>query len=155
MSLLIDRGQIVTAICEHLRITVPELSLVKPYQGELDRYSKKTQIKEPTFPAVVNLTTPFALVISKNRQPVKEKGNSLRFKHDISIYIGDSNKHDFNTLDTPYILTLLTRCVDELHGKSLINGAGALQLESDGEYLITTDLFTIYDQQYYQFEIGT
>lgn len=155
MSLLIDRGQIVTAICAYLRVQVPELNLVKPYQGELDRYSKKTQIKEATFPAMVNLTTPFALVISKNRQRIEGKGNSLRFRHDISIYIGDSNKHDFNTLDTPYILTLLTRCVDELHGKSLINGAGALNLESDGDYLITTDLFTIYDQQYFQYEIGT
>ena len=155
MGLLVERGAIITALCDHLRANVPELKLVKPYYGELDRYSKKTQLKDETFPAMVNMTTPFALVISKNRKRVEDKGPSLRFRHDISVYIGDSNPHNFSSSETPNIFSIMTKCVEALHGKSFIKGCGILNVESDGDYLITRDLFTVYDQQYYQLEIGT
>ena len=154
MGLLVGRETIISVLCDHLRTNVPELKLVKPYHGELDRYSKKTQLKEETFPAMVNLTTPFALVISKNRKRVEGAGNALRFRHDISIYIGDSNMHDFSSSETPNIFSIMTKCVEALHGKVLVRGCGTLNVESDGDYLITTDLFTVYDQQYYQLEIG-
>ena len=108
--MLINRGDIITAICTHLRTAVPEFNLVKPYNGEIDRYSKKTQLQEETFPAMVNLTTPFALVISKDRKKIEGKGSSLRFKHDISIYIGDANTHDFSSTTVPNIISLLDRC---------------------------------------------
>jgi hypothetical protein len=155
MAALVERGNVILALCNHIRANVPELNLVKPYHGELDRYSKKTQIKEESFPAMVNLQTPFALVISKDRRPVENTGNSRRFKHDLSIYIGDANRHDFNTMDVPPIHAILTKCLSVLDGKVLLKGCGILTVESDGEYLITTDLFTIYDQKYFQLEIGT
>lgn len=153
--MLTSRATIVDAICNHLRANVTELKLVKPYNGELDRYSKRLQIKEETFPAIVNITTPFALVITKDRQRLPGQGASTKFRHDISVYVGEANNHDFNSLDVPPILALLDKVVNALHGAVLMRGAGALTLESDGEYLITTDLFTIYDQKYYQLEIGS
>jgi dienelactone hydrolase len=152
--MLISRGQIIAQLCAHIRANVPEFKLVKPYHGELDRYSKKVQLKENIFPAMVNMTTPFALIISKARERIEENGKSLRFKHDISIYIGDSNRHDFNNQDIPGIFSLMDKTVEALHGRSFIKAAGAMTLVNDGEYLITTDLFTIYDQKYYQLEIG-
>ena len=153
--MLIERGAIVTTLCNYLRSAVPELNLVKPYHGELDRYSKKIQLRDEIFPAMVNLTTPFALIISKNRSRVEKQGQSLRFKHDLSIYVGESNQHDFNNIEVPPIFSLLSKCVNALHGHVLIQGAGVMNVESDGEYLITTDLFTVYDQKYSQLEIGT
>ena len=155
MAMMVSRDQLITALCVYLRTAVPEFNLVKPYHGELDRYSKKTQLKEDIFPAMVNLTTPFALVVSKNRSRLVSPGSSIKFRHDISIYIGDSNLHDFNNQDTPGIFTLMNKCVEALHGKTFVKGTGVLTVESDGEYLITTDLFTVYDQKYYQLEIGT
>lgn len=154
MSMLVTRSQIVEELCTYLRVQVPEIKLIKPYTGELDRYSKKIQIQESSFPAMVNLTTPFALVISKDRKRIEDKGASLKFRHDLSIYIGVSNRHDFNSLTAPDIFPILTKCVDVLHGHVFVRGAGALNVESDGEYLITNDLFTVYDQKYYQLEIG-
>lgn len=154
MSLLVTRSQIVEELCAYLRTQVTELKLVKPYTGELDRYSKKAQLQESSFPAMVNLTTPFALVISQDRKRMDASGSSLKFRHDISIYIGVSNKHDFSSQAAPDIFPILTKCVDVLHGHVFVRGAGALNVESDGEYLITNDLFTVYDQKYYQLEIG-
>jgi hypothetical protein len=153
--MLIERSQIITTLCDHLRANIPELKLVKPYHGELDRYSKKVQLQENSFPATVGLTTPFALIISKNRQKIDDKGSSVKWKHDISIYIGDANLHDFTSLDVPPIFSYMSKCVNVLSGKSLIKGCGALNVISDGEYLITTDQFVVYDQKYYQLEIGT
>ena len=154
MGILVERSNIITLLCNHLRANVDDLKLVKPYHGELDRYSKKVQIKESSFPAQVNLTTPFALVISKTRERIEGKGSSLCFKHELSVYIGKSNKHDFNNTEVPTIFSLLDKCVNALNGKKLIKGAGALTLVNDGEYLITTDQFVIYDQKYFQYEIG-
>lgn len=154
MGMLIERSQLIAILCAHLRANVPELKLVKPYHGELDSYSKKIQLKEETFPAMVNLTTPFALIISKNRQRVEGKGNSLCWKHDLSIYVGSSNMHDFANQEVPTIFTLMGKVTNALQGKSFIKGAGLLTVDSDGEYLITTDLFTVYDQKYHQLEIG-
>jgi len=154
MNLHVERADVLTTLCAHIRANVPAFNLVKPYHGELDRYSKKVQLQEETFPAMVNLTTPFALVISKNRKPVEKKGASLKFRHDLSIYIGDSNLHDFNNQDAPSIFTLMSDCLKALHGTRLIKGAGELTVESEGEYLLTTDLFTVYDQKYYELEIG-
>jgi len=155
MAMMVARDQLITALCVHLRTAVSALNLVKPYHGELDRYSKKTQLKEEIFPAMVNLTTPFALVVSKNRTRLEKTGSSVKFRHDISIYVGDSNLHDFNNQDTPSIFTLMGQCVEALHGKVFVPGGGILTVESDGEYLLTTDLFTVYDQKYFQLEIGT
>jgi len=94
-------------------------------------------------------------VISKGRQKLDEKGASLKFKHELSIYIGDQNLHDFNTLAVPQIYSLLDKCLNALHGKSLVKGCGNLNVVNDGEFLLTTDLFTVYDQRYFQYEIGT
>jgi len=154
MSVLVNRGDIVKNICEYLRANVTDLKLVKPYHGELDRYSKKVQLKQNTFPAEVGLTTPFALVISKGRERIKGQGASLKFEHEISIYIGDANSHDFTNENVPAIYSLLDQCLNALHGKVLMHGAGALKVINDGEYLLTTDLFTVYDQRYTQLEIG-
>lgn len=154
MSILIERGTIIGALCDALKAGVPELKLVKPYHGELDRYSKKVQLKQNTFPAMVNLVTPFALIISKDRRREEGHGSSLKFRHDLSVYIGVANEHDFSNEKVPDVFALLTRCVDTLHGKVFVRGAGVLNMESDGEYLITTDLFTVYDQKYTQLEIG-
>lgn len=155
MAMLVTRDKLITALCVHLRTAVPELNMVKPYHGELDRYSKKVQLKEETFPAVINMTTPFALVVSKNRTRLEQKGASLCFRHDVSIYVGESNLHDFNNQNTPTIFDLLNKCLVALHGQHFVNGAGVFTVESDGEYLLTTDLFTVYDQKYHQLEIGT
>jgi hypothetical protein len=152
--MLTTRSQIIEALCTFLRANVTEFNLVKPYHGELDRYSKKVQLKEDTFPAMVNLQTPFALIISKDRKRMESQGTSLKFRHDISIYIGVQNTHNFASTEVPDIFALMTKCTDVLHGKTFFKGAGALNVESDGEYLITSDLFTVYDQKYYQLEIG-
>lgn len=154
MKFLISREQSLTAICNFLRDQVPELNLVKPYHGELDRYSKKVQLKESVFPATVNLTTPFALVVSKNRERMANQGASRKFKHEISVYIGDSNDRDFSSTEVPSIFSLMTKCAEALDGSVLLQGAGPLTVVSDGDYLITTDLFVVYDQKYYQLEIG-
>ncbi len=154
MSLLINRTQLIESLCVFLREAIPDFVIVRPYHGELDRYSKKIQLKEETFPVTVNLATPFALVISKDRKRLENSGPSLKFRHDISIYVGVANRHDFANQNVPTIFDLLTRCTDALHGKVFFKGAGALNVESDGDYLITTDLFTVYDQKYYQLEIG-
>ena len=155
MAALVDRASIIEAICTYLRSTVTEFNLVKPYHGELDRYSKKTQITETTFPAQVNLQTPFALIISKDRRRLTGQGYSTRFKHEISIYIGDSNPHDFNSIAIPPIFELMKKTLAALDGKAFVRGCGVLEVESDGEYLITTDLFTVYDQKYSELEIST
>ncbi len=154
MSILINRTQIIGDLCEYLRTAVTDFVVVRPYHGELDRYSKKAQVKEETFPIMVNIQTPFALIISKDRKRLENSGASLKFRHDLSIYIGVANRHDFSNQSVPAIFDLLTKCTDALHGKVFFKGAGALNVESDGEYLITTDLFTVYDQKYYQLEIG-
>lgn len=154
MALMIPRGDVVMAICTYLRDQVPELLLVKPYLGELDRYSKRTQVRAETFPAQVNLTTPFALVISKDRAKLQQPG-TRKFKHDLSVYVGVSNQHDFANQAVPPIYSLLDKCLLALDGTVFIRGAGELTVESDGEYLITTDLFTVYDQKYFQYEIGS
>lgn len=154
MAALVDRATIIETICVYLRTTVPEFNLVKPYHGELDRYSKKTQLTAEIFPAQVNLTTPFALVISKDRRKLTGIGNSLRFKHEISVYVGDANTHDFNSIAVPPIFDLMKKALAALDGKAFVRGCGVLEVESDGEYLITTDLFTVYDQKYSQLEIS-
>lgn len=152
--MLIGRGSIVQSLCEHLRVAVPDFNLVKPYHGELDRYSKKVQLKEDYFPAEVNLTTPFALIISKSREKVEKQGASLKWMHSLSIYIGTENAHDFSSMEVSPIFALMDKTVEALNGKVFMRGAGALTVENDGEYLITTDLFVVYDQKYFQFEIG-
>lgn len=153
--MIVGRGDSITALCAALKAAVPAFRIVKPYHGELDRYSKKLQLKEETFPATVNLATPFALIISKDRRRIEGQGRSLRWKHDISIYIGVANQHNFSDENVPEIFSILDQCVDALNGKSLGAGCGSLEIDSDGEYLITTDLFTVYDQKYHQLEIGT
>lgn len=152
--MLIGRGQIVESLCSHLRVTVPELLLVKPYHGELDRYSKKLQLQEGIFPAQVNLTTPFALIISKSREREAKQGASTKWLHSLSIYIGVQNTHDFNTIAVPPIFAIMDKVTEALNGHVFFRGAGALTVENDGEYLVTTDLFTVYDQKYFQYEIG-
>ena len=154
MAALVDRATIIDVLCTHLRNTVTDFKLVKPYHGELDRYSKKTSLQAETFPAQVNLATPFALVISKDRRKVAGVGNSLRFRHEISIYIGDANTHDFNSITVPPIFNLMKKTLAALDGTAFVRGCGVLEVESDGEYLITTDLFTVYDQKYSQLEIS-
>lgn len=150
----VSRGSLVTAICAVLTAEVTDLLLVKPYEGEIDRYSKRAQIQNEVFPAQVSLTTPFALVISKSRPVIERKNRSMKLRHDISIYIGVSNTHDLMSTDTPAVFDLLTTVAQTLDGRRLIDKAGELCLVEDGEYLITTDLFTVYDQRFYQLEVA-
>jgi len=153
---MLDRTTSVEKICNHLRANLPTFNLVRPYNGELDRFSKLQQLKSVTFPAEVNLTTPFALVISKDRfrWPREQQNRNRQMKHEISIYIGDANTHMIGSTDVPNVLFLLDQCRKVLDGKVLVPGAGELTIESDGQYLITTDLFTVYEQHYFQFEIA-
>ena len=154
-SFITQRGDIITAIVAYLPTVVTEFALVKPYEGELDRYAKKAQIKADDFPADVNLRTPFALVISKDRVPAdKSSPGSLRFKHLISIYIGVSNQHLLGSTIMPSAFALLSKCAQCLHGNALIANSGALSLTHEGEYLVKTDLFTVYDQKYEKLETG-
>ncbi|MDQ5985871.1 MAG: hypothetical protein CSYNP_01588 [Syntrophus sp. SKADARSKE-3] len=152
---LTDRGSTVTAIVDYLKAMVPDFALVKPYEGELDRFSKKSQIQDDMFPAQVSLQTPFALVISKDRERTdKSQNNSLKFQHNISIYVGVASSFDFASTSTPDVFTLLTKSAQVLHGHQAIANAGTLTLVNDGEYLVRTDLFTVYDQKFFQLEIG-
>lgn len=154
-TFLLDRGDTVLAICSYLETNISDLNLVKPYEGELDRYRKLTQLKQEIFPAEVNLLTPFALVISKERHNMKQGGGrTLRLKHDISIYIGVAKSYDFASTAAPTALALLNTVAEALHGRRIIANAEPLVMLSDGEYLVSTDLFTVYDQKYYQLEIG-
>lgn len=141
------RGTIITSIITTLKGT-KQFNLVKPYHGELDRYRKQTQIKEQTFPAEVNLQTPFALVISKDREVDGPKGNSIKLRHNISIYVGTANPHDFSSEALPESYGLLEACVDALRP---IRG---LTLVNEGLYLAKTDLFIVYDQQWFIHEIA-
>jgi len=70
---------------------------------------------------------------------LEDKGAYVKFKHEISIYIGDANLHDFNSLTVPPIYSLLDKCLNALHGKSLVKGCGNLNVVNDGEFLLTTD----------------
>lgn len=157
MSFIVDRKSIVDAIVNRLIAQVPELAYVKPYKGEVDRYFKQRQIKQPEFPAEVALQTPFALVISKNRErdPGGSKGNRLSFIHNISIYVGVSNDHDFASTRTPDVFSTLTRCAEALDNWTPeVTGVAKMEIMDDGEYLVTTDLFVVYDQKYSCKELG-
>ena len=151
---MIDRGTTVLAICTFLRENCSSLVLVRPYNGELDRFSKKTQVEAETFPAEVNLTSPFALVVSKDRSRLENQGNSLKFKHDFSIYLGALNTFDFGSQELPPVFAVMKEVLDALEGQVLVHGASDLRVESDGQYLTTTNLYTIYEQRYYQYEIS-
>jgi hypothetical protein len=152
----VNRGSVITAICGVLA-ALPDFNLVKPYEGEVYRYGKQEQIKSETFGAEVNLQSPFALVISRGR-PVVEKrsGNrSKKLRHEISVYIGMTNTHNFNSTTVPPIFSVLAKCAETLDGLSLgLDGAGVLELIDDGEFLVQTDLYTVYDQRYYQHEVA-
>ena len=153
--LLINRGEIVQAVVNLIRKEIQEFQIVRPYQGEIDRYEKRGQIKSATFPAEVSLTTPFALVISKDRKPLEEsKNRTMKLEHLLSIYVGVSNTHEFQSTKIPDAFWFLGRCVDVLNEQVLHTKAAGLKLVSDGEYLITTDLFTVYDQKWVIPEIG-
>lgn len=153
-TLLTKRGDLVTATVEYLRDQIADLALVKPYEGELDRYSKKIQLKDDIFPVEVNLQTPFALIISKERENVGENNQRLKLKHYLSIYVGVSVNYNFGSTDTPTVFELLGDIASSLHNRQMIQNAGPLTLVSDGEYLVKTDLFVVYDQKYYQLELG-
>lgn len=155
-TFLVKRTDMVQLVCAHLRAHVPSLNLVRPYNGEVDRFSKKAQIQQDIFPAEVNLTTPFALVVSKSRERQVEasRNRTLRFRHEISVYVGCSNTHMLGDTETPAVLEYLDLCSQALNGAALVKGATPLTILNDGEYLITTDLFVVYDQRYYQDEIG-
>lgn len=152
----VNRGSVIAAICGVLD-ALPEFNLVKPYDGEVYRYGKQEQIRADSFGAEVQLQSPFALVISRGR-PVLEKrsGNrSKKLRHEISIYIGMTNTHNFSSVSVPPIFALLTKCAETLDGLSLgLEGAGVLELIDDGEFLVQTDLYTVYDQRYYQHEVA-
>lgn len=156
MSFLVDRSEAIDVLVNRLIQQVPELALVKPYQGEIDRYRKQRQIRAPEFPAVVNLATPFALVISKKRERDRQgsRNQRLSFTHEFSVYVGVANEHDFGSTKTPDVFSLLTRCSEALHGFQYSDNAVPLEIVDDGEYLITTDLFTVYDQKYESKELA-
>lgn len=147
-----NRGYVIDRLCEYLRNALTDFALVKPYHGELDRFSKKAQIQHDNFPAMVNLATPFALVISKDRIVLENKSRTLRVKHEISIYLGDSNPNDFAATASPRIFTLMKQCLEAMNGQRILQGAGEIVTVSDGEYLASTSQFTVYDQKYYQLE---
>lgn len=159
MSFAIDRSVAIQAYIDLIN-ELGLFNLVRQYNGEWDRYKKITQIEDDTFPAEVNLTTPFALVVSKKRNPdpmVKRSGPSLKLVHHMSVYIGVSNDHDIGSQEISPIFTYLDAVAQHLVGKKIYDGkhASTIELIDDGEYLVTTDLFVVYDQKYIQKEIAT
>jgi hypothetical protein len=138
------RKATVENIVARLKEYVSEFNLVKPYDGELDRYSKKTQLQESIFPAQVSLLTPFALVISKSRKPTLEN-RKLTMEHDFSVYVGVSNTHDFSNVQASEAFSLLEKSWKALEDFAPCAGSLGLHVIEEGEYLITTDLFIVYD----------
>jgi hypothetical protein len=117
--------------------------LVRPYQGEIDRYRKISQLQEGVFNAEVGLTAPFALVISKERPPRPgRQDRGMKLVHHLSVYIGCQNLHEIGSVTNPAIYDLLEKAVTALR---TING---LTLVNEGIYLVTTATFHIYDQQW-------
>jgi hypothetical protein len=142
------RGTVIENIITRLK-DVMSINLVKPYEGEIDRYRKIGQIENEIFPAEVNMATPFALVISKDRENKSGSQNrAMKLQHNISVYIGVSNTHSLSNEDVPDIYTVLNDCV------LAIKGENGLVLVNDGIYLCKTDLFIVYDQQWYRQEVA-
>lgn len=128
------------------------LSLVKPYEGEFSQYEKKEQMREDTFAAEVNLAAPFALVSSQARPVEKRDNRSLILKHQLSVFVGVQNTHDFASTAVPAVLALLEQCAYALVGGKFQASASELNLENDGIFLVKTDLYIVYEQKYYQIE---
>jgi hypothetical protein len=149
----IERSTLISAIMERINQT-HVFSLVKPYEGELDQYSKKVQLKDDLFPAQVQLKTPFCLVISKNRVPQETGRNRTEiWRHQISLYVWVQRSYSFSSTSAPQAFALLKACGDALNKQKIVAGCSELHQLDEGEYLVTTDLFTVYDQKYYQDEI--
>lgn len=126
--------------------------LVKPYEGEFTRDEKQNQIKAETFPAEVNLASPFALVSSQSRPVDRTENRMLNLKHAISVYVGIRNNHNFTSTGVPPVIALLEQCAKVLVGQHLHAHAAKLTLVNDGIFLVKTDLYIVYEQQYLQLE---
>lgn len=157
------RSSLVNAVVAKLQAESSDFNLVKPYQGELEKSLNRQKIQSNIFPAEVSLTTPFALVISKSRKVQESDGrsprygsnrNSLRLEHFLSVYVGVENAHDFSSSDAPVIWDMLSATAGILHGQVLSDGKGPILMLEEGEYLVTTDLFEVYEQKYFRYEIG-
>lgn len=147
------RTETVQNIVDHLNLVMTtDLALVKPYEGEFFKIEKRAQMKEDTFPAEVNLAAPFALVSSQGRPVEKRENRSLVLKHQISVFVGVANRHDFASTEVPTILALLELCAYALVGTKFHASASTLSLENDGTFLVKTDLYIVYEQKYFQFE---
>lgn len=159
----IKRREPIIAIVNELRKSIPSnyVRLIKPYEGEMDklfsRYAKVQRVKSDMFPAEVQLQTPFVLVISADRTHMEDSRNrARRYRHDISLFIGGQTSFDFASDKTPDLFDLMDMCVDVLADKFLnINGVDRLKNVNHGEYIVKTDLFTVYEQRYYTTEIET
>jgi len=155
MEFYAPRTDTVTNIVTYLRTAVPTLSLVKPYEGEFYMIWKRAQLREDIFVAEVNLAAPFALVSSKSRSVSKGENRKLTLKHELSVLVGVANPHNLGSLEVPSILALLELCADALVGTKFHANASELNLENDGIFLTKTDLYIIYEQQYFQTERAT
>jgi len=155
MIVIVNREDVVERVVNRLKEELQEFSLVRPYEGELDRYFKQRQIEQPEFIAMTSLQTPFALVISKNRDNWEARNKELRVRHNLSIYVGVANEHNFADENVPGVFSLLSRCVAALHEWNCgLDGCGPMTLLDDGEYITRTDLYTVYDQKWFQLEIA-
>lgn len=150
----VSRAEVIENIVIALQ-AVPSLVLIKPYEGEFYRFYLKAQMQADTFPAEVNLATPFALVSSRSRAVTQRKNRVVDLKHEISILVGMQNTHNFGSMDVSGIFEILQDCASALVGQKFHSNASELMLENDGVFLAKTDLFIVYEQQLSQLERAT
>lgn len=155
MILFSPRTETIQAAINVIKAANLGFRLVKPYEGEFTRDEKQNQMKSETFVAEVQLAAPFALVSSQSRPVEKRENRSLTLKHEISVYIGVANTHNFASQAVPPILALLEQCAYALVGAKLHPRSSELNLENDGIFLVKTDQYNVYEQKYFQSERAT
>lgn len=158
MNIVVYRGQVIDNIVTQIKDNIIEgnvkFALVKPYEGEIDRFSKKETIKDPRFMADTSLQTPFALVVSKRRKrdPINSSPGRLVALHEISIYVGAARQMVAGST-SPEVWELLGRLARILHEfNPHPQWGGPLKLDDEGERLERTDVYNIYDQKYLRIE---
>jgi hypothetical protein len=151
MNFSVPRDVVINNIVSALS-NVAAFTLVKPYEGEFYRFYLKHQMSDNTFPAEVNIATPFALVSSRSRAVERRRNRVMDLKHEISILVGIQNTHNFGNTEASDIFSILQECASALVGEHFHANASELMLDNDGVFLAKTDLFIIYEQQLFQYE---
>jgi hypothetical protein len=154
MQFFVPRNEVIANIITALQ-GVSSVALVKPYEGEFFRFYLKSQVQGETFPAEVNLTTPFALVSSRSRPVIGRRNRVLEMKHEISLLVGIENSHNFGDDAVSGVFQVLQDCAAMLVGQKFHTHASELMLDNDGIFLAKTDLFIVYEQQLSQLERAT